>query len=181
MIPYAINLFWINEKLDNDLQFIYPSKDEKHLTKNFLKYILSWASANPLATTIPYHDSVFTSKEAPLRIQQVLELPVVKVNLRTFSDQIPLYYRVDLFQWLILLQCFEQGESYSCAIFTQISSEINESRKIIHNIYPERLIRLWCPMNRGPANQFLPLIEIKHKEQIVNGHIFFLRTDQRSA
>jgi hypothetical protein len=188
MNPYAINFLWINEKPDNNSRFICPLNDEKHLTQQFLKCILSWANANPLATTTLYYDSVFASKESPLRTQQVLEsyklnvhvkdirsLPLVKVNSDTFSDQIPLYYRIDLLKWIILLYCLEQ-QGYSCAIFTDLLVKPMNPEELFNASTVKELSNFGVLLNQGPENQFLQLIQNQHmihaiKHAIINNNL----------
>ena len=122
-----------------------------------------------MATTTVYYDSLFASKEAPARTQQIFEsyklnvhlkdirsLPLIKVNFDTFSNQIPLYYRIDLLKWIILLYCLEQ-QGYKCAIFTDLLVKPMNQEELFTTSTTKDLSEFGVLLNQGPENQFLQL------------------------
>jgi len=117
---YTLNLQWINIKLNPEQQYIHPSSNSLSIRKNLLLNLYSWARKNPDAQgVVLWYDSqltppaaventrkiiandralmhLFKQKTAPILLKDVRQLPEVKANPEAFSEQSPIYYRVDL-------------------------------------------------------------------------------------
>ncbi len=181
---YAINLMWLNRTLDETKPFIDSSTTEEDLVKNFLSKANKWKETNPNAEVAIWFDSKFVSSQALINTRMVLEkqgfniklkdiqdIDIVKNNPDAFSDNIPIYYRVDLMKLIISLHSIV-SESKQATIFADL--EVGELRKsngkTTERMTPEELfsadimeklneIGLLVISNSGYLeNQFLQLI-----------------------
>ena len=119
---YSINLMWVNDSFNESQLYIYPSQDEEDLRKNFLNHIFKWATVSRGSTVNVWFDSALTSDEAVentwrlieeyankypemalIRLRDVRQLPEVIQHPEVFSDNIPVYFRVDLLRAIIAL------------------------------------------------------------------------------
>lgn len=134
---YSINLMWINKTKDANQKYISSAKDEEKLNSQLLSPIIKWAIANPTAEINLWYDSAHAPDASVrnteqvmqkqlhekgirnVRIRDVLEIPIVKNNPDVFSDQTPLYFRIDLLKPIILVHSIE-AEGKDSAIFSDL-------------------------------------------------------------
>lgn len=104
---YSINLMWVNDKLSSS-PYIFPNKN----IKNELSLIAYWANSNEGASVNIWYDSAFVEPNAVANTKALLssdariahqvefkdlrKFPEVKNNPEAFSEQVPVYFRVDL-------------------------------------------------------------------------------------
>ena len=134
---YSINLLWINRTLVDGQRFLSPAQSEEELNERLLRPVLGWAVANPEARVCLWYDSAFATQEsvpATLRVLQdqmkrsrvsnvalrcIRSIGIVAANPDCFSDQLPLYYRVDILKPIILVNAIE-SEGDDAAIFSDL-------------------------------------------------------------
>lgn len=134
---YSINLLWVNKTLKINQRFLSSSENEEGLKKGLLIPAIKWAMANPTATINLWYDGEFVTKDAlqntqivlnklmqeqnveNIEIKNVRGIPVVRNNPDIFSDQIPIYFRVDLLKPIIIVYSIE-NENKDSAIYTDL-------------------------------------------------------------
>jgi hypothetical protein len=187
---YSINLMWINKTLKTDQKYISTSKDKKTLNAELIDPILKWALANPEAEVNLWYDSMHATKEQVhdtqnelseqleesgiknVRLRDVREIPIVKANPDAFSDQIPIYHRVDLFKPIILVHSIE-SEKRDSAIFTDLevgNQRVSKDRMGKNELFKpsvmKKVSKYGLILNKGgisekgrAENQFLQLVD----------------------
>jgi len=134
---YSINLMWINRTLDPTQPYLSSAKTEETLVNQLLTPALKWAAANPQAEVSLWFDSEMATRDAVLATQAVLGnhmhhdgitnlrlrdirgLPIVKKNPDVFSDQTPIYFRVDILKPIFLVNAIE-NEHNQAAVFADL-------------------------------------------------------------
>lgn len=132
---YGINLLWCNRALNSTQPFLKEDSEEKE--RAILATSIEWAKINPDATITFWYDGHFTTNEAVQNTERLLlkmkteaniprviirdihEISLVKNNPDIFSDQIPLYFRIDLLKFILLVHDAEQ-ERQDYSIFTDV-------------------------------------------------------------
>lgn len=105
-LNYSVNLMWINDKLQENQQFIHPKNDE------FVSTICKWAALNDNGVVNVWYDSEMTTADAVnntdtaikkassdfehIVLRNVRELSEVQNDKDVFTMQQPIYFRVDL-------------------------------------------------------------------------------------
>ena len=151
---YSIHLMWINETRKEAQPYISTEETEEAMNTRLLRPALEWAKSNHEATVSIWYDSAFTSPTAIENTQMVLtrlmheqnlsniqlrdihEIPIVQQNPDTFTDQIPVYFRVDLLKCIILVDAIERGHQDS-AIFSDL--EVGDARPAKDRMSKEEL------------------------------------------
>ena len=137
-------MMWINATLNQgDDKFLSVMKkgfQEGYGHKDALSFyhsITEWAKANPEATINLWYDSEYTTSFAVAEVQKMLlifpnihlcdirTIPIVAMNPDVFSDQVPIYLRIDLLKTIIVVDAIERGRDDS-AIFADI--EVGDKR-----------------------------------------------------
>lgn len=183
---YSINLAWINRTLDPQQPYLYPGKDQRILIDMLLSPVMKWAEANPDADVNLWYDSEQSTYHAVRNTRAVLEqqlgernlrnvflkdvreIAIVKDNPDTFSDQIPVYFRIDLLKAIVIVHSIEHDKR-DAAIFSDL--EVGDLRKdhdrmakdeLFNSPSMKALKESGLIMNRGVTtfveNQFLQLI-----------------------
>lgn len=125
---YTINLMWISKDINNDNQYVFPSKlqNTDNTITDVLDTILKWAQLNPDAKVLFWYDEHFCR---PAQISETRTLfdkfnndlrrsefnAIKAVNLRdwipemdtfpiVFSANRPIYFRVDLLRLMVSLR-----------------------------------------------------------------------------
>lgn len=130
---YSINLMWLNRTLDTNQTYILPpSCGHGSTADDCLSEVLEWQQSNPDASVTLWFDSQYVTKEAINRTQEKLQnmgsknsiilrdirdIPIVKNSPDAFSDNLPIYFRVDLMKFIICVHSIEEDKN-QCAIFT---------------------------------------------------------------
>jgi hypothetical protein len=140
---YSINLMWINKTLDPNQKYLSAAKDDDELKEKLLNPVIKWANANPTAEVSLWYDSAHVTPKAVkdtqnalgglleergimnVKLRDIRSIPIVKENQDAFSDQIPLYFRVDMFKPIILVHSVE-SEKKDSAIFADL--EVGDKR-----------------------------------------------------
>ena len=134
---YSINLMWINRTLVHEQKFLSSAKSEEELNEKLLRPVIEWAVANPDARVHLWYDSVFATQEAVHATLQALQgqmkkssvsnvtlsdirsIGIVAANPDCFSDQLPVYYRIDILKAILLVHAME-NEGNDAAIFSDL-------------------------------------------------------------
>lgn len=134
---YSINLMWINKTLNINQQFLSSAQNEEQLKKGLLLPAVKWAITNPTAEVNLWYDGEYATHQAlqntqnilnklmqeqlidNIKLKDVREISIVKNNPDVFSDQIPIYFRVDILKPIIIVHSIEDDNNDS-AIFTDI-------------------------------------------------------------
>ncbi|MCF7899118.1 hypothetical protein K9L05_00525 [Candidatus Babeliales bacterium] len=122
-IQYSINLMWVNSRLNPEQKYIFPN------TEFYLNCIFKWAQANSGSIVNLWFDSAMTPihaientamaiedyksfhpEVAIIRLRDVRTLPKVQEFSEVFSNQIPVYFRVDLLRLIIALHMLQTNE-----------------------------------------------------------------------
>ena len=129
---YSINLMFLNSTFDEKQEYILPRVWRRHdNVEGPLSEILEWKKSNPEASVNFWFDSAYVSQKAIKNTQEKLfsmggngivlrdirDIPIVKNNPDIFSDNVPIYFRVDLMKFIICLHSMENDKNES-AIFT---------------------------------------------------------------
>lgn len=143
-VLYSVNLLWINRSLDSKQKYIYPANNEIELERKFLDPIYKWADATQGGVIKVWYDSKVTSLEAVQNTQSLIEkhqrahpnaapieLQDVRTNLayirrhpEAFSDELPVYFRVDLLRPVIAVtDLFRSDRKYSYLVFGDLDME----------------------------------------------------------
>lgn len=122
---YSINLMWINRTLDPSMHYITPHQSEEELVRELVEKAKKWKASNPEAAVTIWYDSLFVTQEAlkntktvivkkarddinyDIQLKDIREIPLVSSNSDSFSDQIPIYTRVDLMKLILCLHNLE--------------------------------------------------------------------------
>lgn len=203
---YSINLMWISATLDETKNFIgFDSEATTH--HRIIEPVIKWAKANPKAEVFFWYDKNYTSDKAfqntkhlfekyaqhenltHVKMRNIREIPIVAKNPDAFSHQLPIYFRVDLFKPIILVNSIEH-EGNDAAIFSDM--EVGDLRplkdrmnkaELFSPIIMEELKRSGLLLNKGNPveNQFLQLVNdslmiSSIKEAIVNTNLLRMKT-----
>jgi hypothetical protein len=114
-LPYAVNLFWINEILDEEQSYIYPAKDVEQLREKLLGPLFRWSAITEGTSVNLWYDSKVTadkaventqelideySKEhpesAPIFLKDIRRLPLCGWPSHLFSGKEPDYFKKNL-------------------------------------------------------------------------------------
>lgn len=170
---YSINLMWLNRTLNPEMPFIDNSHDENTLIENLLSKAKKWKDSNPDAEVTLWYDSNFVTQEQLQATQAILDkyakedptykfalrdvrdIDIVKNNSDVFSDNIPIYFRVDLMKLIICLHSIIEDRR-ECAIFSDL--EVGESR------YGKKTPR----MNKEELFNFQDMIALEYIGLLVN-------------
>ena len=209
---YSINLMWINKVLNIQQKYISSAKDKNNLHRNLLAPVIKWAIANKDAEVNLWYDSVHTTVEAVdetkkeldiltskqsinnIYLRNIRDIPIISINKDAFSDQTPIYYRVDILKAIIIVFSIE-NENKDVAIFTDLevgnrrpnkdrmgkdelfdSATMKKLEKygLIHNYIENQFLQL--------KNNELMIKSIKHA--IINANLmraeFILNSQERS-
>lgn len=185
---YSLNLMWINKTLDLTQKFINPARDEHDLVQNLIEPVLKWAEANPSAHICLWFDSKLTPDAAVqatahiLHIQMsarqiknidlcdIRKIKIVSQNPDCFSDQVPIYFRIDMLKVIIIVDSIVQ-EHMDAAIFSDM--EVGDLRpqktrmtkaELFNSNSMQLLKKQGLLLNAGSSgslleNQFLQLIK----------------------
>lgn len=141
---YSIHLMWINSFLDPGQTYLNKAQTSEELFKSLLLPAIKWKKANPEAGVYIWYDSAYTTQNAIDRTKQVLsefslknnvsgvnlkdirEIPIINVNPDIFSNQLPIYFKVDLLKGIIIVDSIER-EKVDAAIFTDL--EVGDLRE----------------------------------------------------
>jgi len=141
---YSINLMWINTTSDPDRKYISSAKSADEFKTKVIIPVCKWAKSNPGAAVILWYDSFYTTPASVTASRQILdstlvecgnlhaqlrdirEIPIVHMNPDVFSDQTPVYFRVDLLKPIIIVDSIERGKN-DAAIYTDL--EVGDLRK----------------------------------------------------
>jgi hypothetical protein len=117
---YSINLMWINKtRMSEDQEFLFgkgSTSEEKGLDfhETFILPVSAWAKANPGSSINIWIDSEMATAHAverskaalnaalegtshgTIQFRDVREMGIVRENPRAFTEEIPVYFRVDL-------------------------------------------------------------------------------------
>lgn len=144
IIKYSINLLWVNRTLDPGQPYLSSARNEGALVNQFLAPAMKWAVANPQAEVSLWYDSVMATRDAVsatqaildnhlhhdhitnLRLRDIRDLPIVKKNPDAFSDQTPIYFRVDILKAILILNAVE-NEHNQAAVFADL--EVGDLRR----------------------------------------------------
>lgn len=130
---YAVNILWINARFDSSQKFLYPAPDEATLRDRFLRHVFEWADkTSHSGEVILWYDGVLTSGDAlkntmsiveserlthadwaPVYFKDIRDLPEVAGAPDVFSEQIPIYFRVDLLRLVTALSVEKKDKGYS--------------------------------------------------------------------
>ena len=200
---YSINLMWVNRTLDPNQRYLSSAKDEEGLVNQLLAPAIKWAKANPLAGVSLWYDGAMATREAVLatqvaldqclhhdnvvniRLRNVRDLPIVQKNPDAFSDQIPIYFRVDILKPILVVNAIE-NENNQAAIYADLEvgdwrsdgqrmskAELFDANTIIS--LSKHGLLLNNDTNR-PENQFFQLLNNKRmlyaiKHAIINANL----------
>ena len=181
---YSINLMWLNRTKDNTQPYIGPSRSEDKLAEKLLAPAIKWSIANPEGRVNLWYDSIHTTPEAVENTQRVLskllaenhirnlqlrdirDIAIVANNPDVFSDQIPLYFRVDLLKAIIVVDSIE-SEGNDAAIFSDLEVgdlRPNHDRMTKDTLFSPHILKrlddaglILNGTDSGPENQFLQL------------------------
>lgn len=142
---YSINLMWLNRTLDSSMHYITPHQSEAELSRELLDKAKKWKTSNPEATVTIWYDSQFVTPVAlentkaiivnkvqddlnyDIQLKDIREVELVACNSDSFSDQIPIYTRVDLMKLILCLHNLEaNGED--AVIVTDLT--VGDRRKL---------------------------------------------------
>src|SRR5258708_34897081 len=111
---YSINLMWINLTLDPSKPYICTYTTESDLITQFLDKAKKWKAANPEAEVNIWYDSKFITQKSlqdtqsvlnkmgqqdssfNIKLRDIRDIDIVKNNPDVFSDNVPIYFRIDL-------------------------------------------------------------------------------------
>ena len=134
---------WVNSQKIESSVTIAANLDATNFNCQLIQPVIKWAKANPEAKVYLWYDSAHTTKQAiedsksildeALRreeisnaeLKDVREIPCVMNNLDTFTQAIPIYFRVDLLKLIILLDSIER-EGFDSAVFSDL--EVGDMR-----------------------------------------------------
>lgn len=140
---YSIHLMWVNKTLNPDQEYIAPAQDKNELLTKIFMPAIKWAEANPEAEVCFWYDGVHTTQSAVkkshlvleealtqrkfshIKLRDVREIPLVSQNADTFSQYLPVYFRVDLLKMIIITDSIVR-EGNDSAIFTDL--EVGDKR-----------------------------------------------------
>lgn len=174
---YTINLMWINRKLNETQQYIYPASNEKELSKKFLNYIFKWASVNQSSIVYLWFDSALTpptaikntekliteyikkhQEIAPIILRDVRKLPYVKTNPEVFSDKIPIFFRVDLLRVIAQVHDISVGITpyfvYSDIDINPLAQEEIFDKETTQKLQTFGIVMMYHPIWQGFENGF---------------------------
>ncbi|MDR3671674.1 MAG: hypothetical protein P4L36_12570 [Holophaga sp.] len=134
---YSINLLWINRTLDPTQPYLSSAREEEAMVAQLLTPAVKWAVANPKADVNLWYDGVMATRDAVaathavldrllhhdgianLRLRDVRDIPIVKNNPDAFSDQTPIYFRVDILKPILIVNAIE-NEHNQAAVFADM-------------------------------------------------------------
>lgn len=141
---------WINRFMYCKPNFICNTQRIEDFTDLILSPVIKWAQANPSAEVNLWYDSATVNKQALKNTNEALRLELDKIkakqnieveniqlrDIRTtlivqdnpdiFTDQLPLYFRIDLLKLIIIVNSIE-NENFDAAIFSDL--EVGDLRK----------------------------------------------------
>ncbi len=126
---YSINLMWFNRKKDDAKKYIFDA-DSALSGKNS---ILGWEKKNPHAQIYFWYDSDFVSpvqiantkglfdkiqheaaRCVSIEMKDVREIPIVKKNSDIFSENMSIFFRVDILRLITTLYLLEPLKDSDC-------------------------------------------------------------------
>lgn len=148
---YSINLLWENKIYQESQKFIHISPTEQELTAKFLMPAIKWAKSNSTkdeAEVNIWHDSKLHTQQAIAATKEILEtlakehncdnikfkdireIQFINDNDFLFSQDIPLYFRVDFLK--LIIQAHELiTEGKDASIFADL--EVGDLRLTTEN------------------------------------------------
>jgi len=192
---YTINLMWINRKLNENQQYIYPASNENELSKLFLRHIFKWALVNKNSTVHLWFDSMLTPAAAvknthlliknylqahpdvaPIILRDVRELPYVMANPEVFSDKTPIFFRVDLLRVIAQVHDITTGVTpyfvYSDLDIDPLSREEIFDEETLHKLQTFGIVMAYHPIWQGFENSFS--IVSNHNAQLLEAMTYTL-------
>ncbi len=179
---YSINLMWINRSFNPEQTYIRLAKDENELIQKLILPVCKWAKMNPEADVILWYDGAMVDAASVARTKIVLdnqlkewgnakaqlrdlrEIPVFAANPDAFSDRTPVYLRIDLLKFVIVLDSIER-KGTDAAIFADL--EIGDLREdglrmgkdeLFNPEVISQLNDLGLVIGNGLENQFIQVI-----------------------
>ena len=140
---YSINLLWISRKKDPGQKYIYPGEEEIMVSKLFQPAI-KWAKENPEAVVNIWFDSELYKMESikntdellqsiareagcdNIRLRSIQDIPIVQQESAFFSEESPLYLRIDWLKLIICLYSITSEFPDDAAIFSDL--EVGDRR-----------------------------------------------------
>jgi hypothetical protein len=180
---YSINLLWVNQTLDFGNKYISGADTQRQLKAELFDPVMRWAVSNPSAKVNLWYDSAFCAQEAiettkdlfhywsgnrfaNIEMRDVRDIPIVGNNPDAFSEQVPIYFRIDLLKAIIIVHSIE-NEQFQSALFSDLEvgdlrmdrTRLGKSELFNAAIMPE-LLESGLVLNKSyyrNENQFLQL------------------------
>ena len=150
---YTVNLMWIGKAKDTDQQYLSPGNE----IANLIKHISAWSAASPGGNLNLWYDSAMTTPDAVAATQSLLsthvashpdwakvnfkdvrDLPEVKDNPQAFTEEVPVYFRVDLLRAIAAYNTLKPGKRnyflYSDLDVKPLSKEEIFDKKTLHKM-----------------------------------------------
>jgi len=132
-LKYSINLLWLNTTLNESQECILPASCGRGMTvDDCLFEVYAWKKSNPEAEVNLWVDSFYVTPQAiqntqdklvamgamnKIFLRDIRSISIVKNNPDSFSDNLPIYFRIDLMKFIICLSSIENDHNEG-AIFT---------------------------------------------------------------
>ncbi len=141
---YSINLMWLNRTFDDGQTYITSAQTEQEFVDKILSRGMKWKESNPHAEVAIWYDSEFATPKALENSQRILDklkeenpsynfklkdvrdIDIVKNNPDAFSDNLDIYFRVDLMKLIISVYELESN-GMQAVIFSDM--DVGEYRK----------------------------------------------------
>jgi hypothetical protein len=148
---YSINMLWIN-KSKNEKQAFICENEELALKSKLLEPAKGWAKSNPEAKVNIWYDSKLYSSKAikdtkdtletflkdnlspevltlKISLKDINDMNIVKDNQNFFTEEIHVYFRIDLLKIIILWNSLA-NESEDAAIFADLNAGNRRAEKM---------------------------------------------------
>lgn len=168
---------WINRKLNENQQYLYPASNEKDLYDKFLNHIFKWAAINKNSSVHLWYDSALTPAQAikttqefithytdthpelaPIVLRDVRELPDVIANPVVFSDKTPIFFRVDLLrviaQYHDIVTKVTPYFVYSDLDIDPLTEQEIFDKETMHNLETFGIVMAYHPIWQNYENSF---------------------------
>lgn len=178
---YSINLLCINRELDISQQYFCKEK----YFNDVLVAATKWSMAHPQASVNIWYDALLSSPESiknskraweertlrtevrNVKFRDIREIKAVSRNQDLFSEQMGLWYRIDLLKLIICLHGFLEDHKDS-VIFTDadvLGTTLNANRMYKEHLFSPvntKKLQVAGMLKGGDENQFLQFVADKN-------------------
>ncbi|MBF0207457.1 MAG: hypothetical protein HQK53_11265 [Oligoflexia bacterium] len=174
-INYSINLMWVGKNLNRKQMYIYPARNgsKKDLNVKFLKHIFEWAKVTRRDGIVYlWYDSEMTTAKAVENTQSLINkikskhpdwadivfkdvrsLPEVVKNIDVFSENVPVFFRIDLLRAIAAYRVLTSGES-QYFVHADLDVRPLSKRELFDQETREELINFGIVMADGKPLEF---------------------------